>query len=426
MESGDPVGMTLSEKILAKSSSRACVSPGEIVTCDIDLLMLHEITGPLAVQVFEEMGFKKVWRSEKIAVIFDHNIPASDVNSAEQMKAMRSFVHKQGIERFYDVGRGGIAHQILVQEGLAKPSSIVVGADSHTCTAGAVGAFAVGVGSTEAAAILGTGKMWFKVPSTVRIKVMGEVKEPITSKDIVLEVIGRISSSGALYKAVEFSGEAISKMSIGARMTLTNMAVEMGAKTGLIEPDEVTCKHFQSLNESIEVLTSDRDAAYERTLGLNSLEIEPKIAAPFSVDKVMDVKDLEGERIDQALLGSCTNGRLEDLRIATRILEGRRIHSRVRLLVNPASMKIYRQAVQEGLIEKLVDSGAAVCCPTCGPCLGMSQGVLAADEVCISTSNRNFVGRMGDRSSKVYLASPATVAASALTGEITDPRRFWN
>jgi len=418
--------MTLSEKILAKSSSRESVSPGEIVVCDIDLLMLHEITGPLAVQVFKEIGFKKVWRSEKVAVIFDHNAPPSDVNSAQQMKFMRSFVQEQGVEKFYDVGRGGIAHQILIQEGLAKPSSIVVGADSHTCTAGAVGAFAVGVGSTEAAAILGTGKTWFKVPSTIKIEVTGEVKEPITPKDVILDVIGKIGASGALYKAAEFSGEAISKMSIGARMTLTNMAVEMGAKTGLIAPDEVTYKHFRSLNESIEVLTSDRDAAYEQTLSFNSFAIEPKIAAPFAVDNVMGVKDIEGERIDQAFLGSCTNGRMEDLRIATRILEGRRIHSRVRLLVNPASMKIYKQAVQEGLIEKLVDSGAAICCPTCGPCLGMSQGVLAANEICISTSNRNFVGRMGDRSSKVYLASPATVAASALTGEITDPRRFWN
>jgi len=215
-------------------------------------------------------------------------------------------------------------------------------------------------------------------------------------------------------------------MSIGARMTLTNMTVEMGAKTGLIEPDEVTYKHFQSLNEPIEVLTSDRDAAYERTLRLDSSEVAPKIATPFAVDKVSNVEDVEGERIDQAFLGSCTNGRIEDLRLATRILEGRRIHSRVRLLVNPASMRVYEQAVKEGLIEKLVESGAAVCCPTCGPCLGMSQGVLAADEVCVSTSNRNFVGRMGDRSSKVYLASPATVAASALAGEITDPRRLWN
>jgi len=418
--------MTLSEKILAKSSSRENVSPGEIVTCNIDLLMLHEITGPLAVKVFEEIGFKKVWRREKIAVVFDHDIPPSDVNSAQQMKAMRLFVQKQEIKKFYDVGRGGIAHQMLVQEGLAKPSSIVVGADSHTCTAGAVGAFAVGVGSTEAAAILGTGKMWFKVPSTIKIEVMGEVKQPVTSKDIILDVIGMIGASGALYKAVEFSGEAISKMSIGARMTLTNMAVEMGAKTGLIEPDEVTHKHFQSLNESIEFLKSDSDAQYEQTFRFNSSQIGPKIAAPFEVDKVMDVKDVEGRRIDQAFLGSCTNGRIEDLRIATRILEGRKIHSRVRLLVNPASMKIYKQAVQEELIEKLVDSGAAVCCPNCGPCLGMSQGVLAADEVCISTSNRNFVGRMGDRSSKVYLASPATVAASALAGEIADPRRFWN
>ena len=420
------MGMTLSEKILATASSRSSVLPCEIVTCDIDLLMLHEITGPLAVQVFEEMGFKKVWRSEKVAVIFDHNIPPSDVNSAQQMKFMRSFVQKQRIERFYDIGRGGIAHQILVQEGLAKPGSIVVGADSHTCTAGAVGALAVGVGSTEAAAILGTGKMWFKVPSTIRIEVTGEVKEPITSKDVILEVIGRIGASGALYKAVEFSGEAVSKMSIGARMPLTNMAVEMGAKTGLIEPDEVTYKHFQSLNESVEVVTSDRDAAYEQTLSFNSSEIGPKIAVPFAVGKVTNVKDAEGQRIDQAFLGSCANGRIEDLRIAARILEGRKIHSRVRLLVNPASMKVYKQAVQERLIEKLVDSGAAVCCPTCGPCLGMSQGVLAANEVCISTSNRNFVGRMGDRSSKVYLASPATVAASALAGEITDPRRFWN
>jgi len=388
--------------------------------------MLHEITGPLAIQVFEEMGFKKVWRSEKVAVIFDHNIPPSDVNSAQQMKFMRSFVQKQRIERFYDVGRGGIAHQILVQEGLAKPGSLVVGADSHTCTAGAVGALAVGVGSTEAAAILGTGKMWFKVPSTIKIEVTGEVKEPMTSKDVILDVIGKIGASGALYKAVEFSGEAVSKMSIGARMTLTNMAVEMGAKTGLIAPDEVTYEHFQSLNESIEVLTSDRDATYEQTLRFNSSEIGPKIATPFAVDKVTNVKDVEGERIDQAFLGSCTNGRMEDLRIAARILEGRRVDSRVRLLVNPASMKVYKQAVQEGLIEKLVDSGAAVCCPTCGPCLGMSQGVLAANEVCISTSNRNFVGRMGDRASRVYLASAATVAASALAGEIADPRRFWN
>jgi homoaconitate hydratase family protein len=418
--------MTLSEKILAKSSSKERVSPGEVVTCDIDLLMLHEITGPLAVQVFDEMGFKKVWRSEKVVVVFDHNIPPSDVNSAQQMKVMRSFVQGQRIEKFYDVGRGGIAHQILVQEGLARPGSIVVGADSHTCTAGAVGAFAVGVGSSEAAAILGTGKMWFKVPSTIKIEVTGEVKEPTTSKDVILDVVGKIGASGALYKAVEFSGSAISKISIGARMTLTNMAVEMGAKTGLIEPDEVTYRHFQSLNEPIEVLTGDGDAAYERKLSFNASEIGPKIATPFAVDKVTDVKDFEGERIDQAFLGSCTNGRIEDLRIATRILEGRRVHSRVRLLVNPASMKVYGQAVREGLIEKLVDSGAAVCCPSCGPCLGMSQGVLAADEVCISTSNRNFVGRMGDRSSRVYLASPATVAASALTGEITDPRRFLN
>jgi 3-isopropylmalate/(R)-2-methylmalate dehydratase large subunit len=418
--------MTVCEKVLAKKSGKASVSPGEIVVADIDLLMINEITGPFAIRAFEDMGFNKVWDPEKIVAVLDHAIPAVDVLSATAMKEMRRFSRAYAIRNFYDIGsESGIAHQLLVEKSLVRPGMLVAGADSHTCTAGAVGAVGVGIGSTEAAAILATGRLWFKVPETIRIEVTGSLEPPIMAKDLILDIIGKVGADGATYKAIEYCGEAFSGISIDGRMTIANMSVEMGAKTGIVTTDSVTAEHFQRTGRSFALVEGDPDARYDENLKFDACELEPKVAAPFQVDHVVDVSEVEDVEIDQAFIGSCTNGRLEDLRLAAKIVRGRKVHPHVRFIVIPASMKIYREALREGLLEILLSAGAIVSNPTCGPCLGMSQGVLAPDEVCVSSSNRNFVGRMGDKSSRVYLASPATVAASAVTGKITDPRRIW-
>lgn len=419
------MAMTTCEKILAKNSGRASVFPGDIVVADVDLLMINEITGPFAVRAFEEMGFDEVQNPEKVVAVLDHAIPAVDVRSATVMKEMRRFARTYGVMNFYDVGgEGGIAHQLLVEKGFVGPGMLVVGADSHTCTAGAVGALAVGVGSTEAAAILATGKLWFRVPGTVKIEVTGHLRLPVMAKDLILSIIGNIGADGATYKAVEFCGEGVSKISIDGRMTIANMSVEMGAKTGIVQTDKVTIDYLKKTGRSLLLIESDPEARYERTLRFDASKLEPMIAAPFQVDNVMEVDEVEGVEIDQAFLGSCTNGRMEDLRAAANIMRKRKAHPRVRFIVIPASMEVYREALREGILETFVSSGAVICNPTCGPCLGMSQGVLAADEVCVSSSNRNFVGRMGDKTSRVYLASPTTVAASAVAGKITDPRRM--
>jgi len=412
------------EKILADASNQK-VSPGDIVKAKVDFLMLHEITGPLAVDAFHRMGFKKVWNNERIAVIFDHDIPASNVKTAELALKMRKFVKEQGIKHFYDVGRGGIAHQVLPEKGLAVPGMILVGADSHTCTAGALGVFAVGVGSTEAAAVLGTGMLWFRVPETIRILYHGSLKPGVFPKDLILHTIGVLGEDGAVYKAIEFSGETIKEMSIDGRMTITNMAVEMGAKTGLIEPDEKIMQYVSKRAKiKPKIIKPDSNANYEDTIEFEVEDLEPMVAAPYRVDNVHSVSEVEDIEIDQVFIGSCTNGRLEDLEIAAKILKGKKIYPHVRLIVIPASIEIYTEALKRGFLQVFLEAGGVVGVPSCGPCMGMSHGVLAAGETCLSTTNRNFLSRMGHKNSKVYLASPATAAASAITGHITDPRRF--
>jgi 3-isopropylmalate/(R)-2-methylmalate dehydratase large subunit len=413
--------MNITEKILAKASAKTSVLPGDIVDTNVDMVMVHDLTGPLAVEAFRRIGIAHVWDNKKIVIILDHQVPAESVKAAELHKMLRAFAKEQSI-RFYDVGRGGICHQVMPEKGHVLPGSVIVGADSHTCTYGALGAFATGIGSTEAAAVFATGKIWLKVPETIRINVEGEFKPFVTPKDLILSIIGKIGADGATYKATEFTGSTIRTMSIAGRMTLCNMTVEMGAKNGIIEPDETTRKFLKGrTNKPYETFKSDADADYGRVVELDVSELEPVVACPSSVDNVKPVSEVDAP-IEQAFIGSCTNGRIEDLRVAAQIMKGNTVKDGVRALVIPASQEVYRQAVDEGLVEIFTDAGALVCGSACGPCLGGHIGLLAAGETCVSTSNRNFIGRMGSTQASVYLASPATVAASALTGRITDPR----
>jgi 3-isopropylmalate/(R)-2-methylmalate dehydratase large subunit len=413
--------MNITEKILAKASAKTSVLPGDIVDTNVDMVMVHDLTGPLAVEAFRRIGIAHVWDNKKIVIILDHQVPAESVKAAELHKMLRAFAKEQSI-RFYDVGRGGICHQVMPEKGHVLPGSVIVGADSHTCTYGALGAFATGIGSTEAAAVFATGKIWLKVPETIRINVEGEFKPFVTPKDLILSIIGRIGADGATYKATEFTGSTIRTMSIAGRMTLCNMTVEMGAKNGIIEPDETTRKFLQGrTNKHYEVFRSDPDADYGQVVEFDVSELEPVVACPSSVDNVKPVSEVDAP-IEQAFIGSCTNGRIEDLRVAAQLMKGNTVKDGVRTLVIPASQEVYRQAVEEGLVEIFTDAGALVCGSACGPCLGGHIGLLAVGETCVSTSNRNFIGRMGSTQASVYLASPATVAASALTGRITDPR----
>ncbi len=415
--------MNITEKILAKASGKKSVSPGEIVDANVDMVMVHDLTGPLAVEAFKKIGIPKVWDNQKVVVILDHQVPAESVKAAELHKTMRQFAKDQNLT-FYDVGRGGICHQVMPEKGHVTPGTIILGADSHTCTYGAFGAFATGIGSTEAAAVFATGKIWLKVPSAIKVNVAGQFQKYVTPKDLVLAIIGKLSVDGAIYKSAEFTGPTIKNMSIAGRMTLCNMAVEMGAKNGIIEPDEATRRFLEGRVSSLpdfQALKSDADAVYERTVEFDVSGMEPQVACPSSVDNVKPVSEVGDVPVEQAFIGSCTNGRIEDLRLAAEILKGKRVKEGVRALVIPASQEVYKQALNEGLIEIFSDAGAIVCGSACGPCLGGHIGLLAADEVCVSTSNRNFIGRMGSTKASVYLASPATVAASAVTGKITNP-----
>jgi 3-isopropylmalate/(R)-2-methylmalate dehydratase large subunit len=415
--------MNITEKILAKASGKKTVHPGEIVDANVDMVMIHDLTGPLAVEAFKKIGAQKVWNNKKVVVILDHQVPAESVKAAELHKTMRQFAKDQNVT-FYDVGRGGICHQVMPEKGHVTPGNVIVGADSHTCTYGAFGTFATGIGSTEAAAVMATGKIWFKVPPTIKVSVKGTFKKYVTPKDLILNVIGKMGVDGAIYKAAEFTGPTIKKMSIAGRMTVCNMAVEMGAKNGIIEPDETTRKFLESRVKALpdfNALKSDKDAVYERTVEFDVSKMEPQVACPSSVDNVKPISEVGNVPIEQAFIGSCTNGRIEDLRLAAEVMKGKRVKDGVRALVIPASQEVYRQALNEGLMEIFTDAGAIVCGSACGPCLGGHIGLLAAGESCISTSNRNFIGRMGSTQASVYLASPATVAASALTGKITDP-----
>ncbi|MGP3667455.1 MAG: 3-isopropylmalate dehydratase large subunit [Candidatus Bathyarchaeota archaeon] len=417
--------LPLTKKILAKACGKSKVESGELVEANVDVVMVNDLTGSLAVDSFEKLKVKKVWDKNKIIVILDHQVPADRVQSAELHKKLRKFVLEHGITNFYDVGRGGICHQVLAEGGHVKPGNLVVGADSHTCMLGALGAFATGVGSTDAAAVFATGKLWFKVPEVVNVKVSGRFKSYVFPKDLILHIIGFLGDDGANYKALEFTGETIQNMSIEGRMTVCNMVVECGAKTGIVEPDAKTIEYLTDrVKNSITPIHGDLNAEYEEVLNFNVKNLEPQISCPPNVSNVKVVDEVEGVNVDQAFLGSCTNGRLEDLEIAAKILKNRKINKNTRMIVIPASQEVYIKALKKGLLEIFVEAGAFVGPPTCGPCLGGHFGLLCDDEVCISSSNRNFTGRMGSSKAKIYLASPATVAASAVTGRITNPKNF--
>lgn len=419
--------MNISEKILANASGKPAVKVGEIVDVTVDVIMVHDLTGPLAIKAFKKIGVSKVWNNKKVVIILDHQIPAESVKMAELHKMLRKFAAEQGI-RLYDVGEGGICHQVMPEKGYVTPGSLIVGADSHTCTYGAFGSFATGIGSTEAAAVFATGKLWLKVPETIRFNVEGKFSKYVTPKDLVLHIIGKVGVDGAIYKSVEFTGETMQDMSISGRMTVCNMAVEMGAKNGIVAPDATTRKFLESRvpkgEMHVEHWQSDADAKYEKTVKINVSNLEPQIAVPSSVDNVKPISKVGEVAVNQAFIGSCTNGRIEDLQVAAKILKGKKVKAGVRALVIPASQEVYAQAVKEGLVEVFTEAGALMCGATCGPCLGGHIGLLASGEVCVSTSNRNFVGRMGSPEANVYLASPAVVAASAVTGKLTDPRKL--
>lgn len=414
--------MNIVEKILAKASNQDQVSPGEIVEARIDKAMMNDITGPLAIEAFKNMGGEKVWDTTRTIIILDHLVPANDDQSAHLHKLLRDFANEQNLKYFYDVGRGGVCHQIML-ENHVKPGEVIVGADSHTCTYGALGAFSTGIGSTEIASVYLTGRLWFKVPPVIQVVVNGAFKPHIAPKDLILYTIGQLTADGATYRGVEFTGQAVDATSIEGRMTLCNMVVEMGAKNGIVSPDAKTAEYFTSRGVSpVNFIKGDDDADYEKIVEYDASSLEPMIALPPSVDNVKPVSEIGTIEIDQALLGSCTNGRLEDFRIAAEILQNKKIKKNVRALVIPASQEIYLRAMKEGLLDIFVKAGALVCNPNCGPCYGGHLGLMAAGEACVSSSNRNFIGRMGSPKADIYLASPATVAASAITGTITDPR----
>jgi len=415
--------MNIIEKILARASGKEEVSPGEIVEASIDVAMIHDLTGPLAIESFRKIGAKKVWDNQRIVIILDHIVPASSVKSAELHKVVRNFAEEQKIDNFYDIGQGGVCHQLMPEKGHVRPGELIVGADSHTCTYGAFGAFATGIGSTEMAAVFVTGTLWFKVPEVIKINVTGRFQNFVTPKDLILNIIGQIKADGAIYNGLEFAGPTIGNMSIDGRMVLCNMAVEMGAKTGIIEPHQTTLNYVKNrTTKPFKPVKSDPDATYKKVLDVDVTDLEPQVSCPHSVDNVKPISEVDEVGVDQAFIGSCTNGRLEDLRLAAKLLEGRKVRNGVRLLVAPASQEVYLEALKEGLIKTFLEAGAILCNPTCGPCLGGHLGLLAPGETCISSSNRNFAGRMGSPEAYVYLASPATVAASAVTGKITDPR----
>lgn len=415
--------MNITEKILSKKAGHEVV-PGEIIEIDVDLAMSHDGTSPPAIKTFEKIA-DKVWDSEKIAIVFDHNIPANTIGSAEFQKVCRDFIKEQGIIKNYIHGEG-ICHQVLPEMGLVEPGKVIVGADSHTCTYGAFGAFSTGMGATDLAMVYATGKNWFMVPEANKMEVIGNADEYIAPKDIILNIIGDMGIAGATYQTAEFCGEVIENMGVEGRATMCNMAIEMGAKNGIMEPNSdvinYVCKRTGKTESQLDIVKSDKDTPYKRELTYDITDMEPQIACPNDVDNVKDISKVEGTAIDQCLIGSCTNGRLSDLKDAYEILKDKEINNDVRLLILPASKEIYKQAMDLGYIETFLDAGAIICNPGCGPCLGGHMGVLSEGEVCISTTNRNFKGRMGDPKSQVYLSNAKVVAASAIEGVITHPK----
>jgi 3-isopropylmalate/(R)-2-methylmalate dehydratase large subunit len=414
--------MTITEKILASHAKRASVSPGELLEVSVDLALANDITAPLAIGVFEELGAKDVFDTEKIALVQDHFVPQKDIPSAQQAKIMAEFALRHHIKHYFELGQSGIEHVILPERGLVVPGDLVIGADSHTCTYGALGAFSSGVGSTDLGVILATGQVWLKVPPTIKLVYEGELRPWVGGKDLILFTLGRLGVEGAVYKALEFSGGVMENLSMDQRFTMANMAVEAGAKNGIFEPDDITRAYVAERSDRQgSYWSSDAGAKYEKVLKIEVDGIEPQVARPHSPDNVYPISAVDPVRLDQVFIGSCTNGRLEDLRMAAGLLEGRSVAKGTRLIVIPGSPALYKQLIREGIAEILLDSGAVIGPPCCGPCLGGHLGVLAEGERALSTTNRNFIGRMGHPKSELYLSGPAVAAASAVLGRIGSP-----
>lgn len=414
---------TISERILAARCGKKEVHPGELIEAQIDLCFGNDITAPIAIQQFKEAGIEKVFDKGKVLIIPDHFTPNKDIKTAEQTKMMRQFAKEQHLTNYFEVGRCGIEHVFIHEQGFALPAMLIVGADSHTCTFGALGAFATGVGSTDFAAAMVVGKLWFKVPESMLFNYSGKLKEFVFGKDLILYTIGQIGVDGALYKAMEFQGETIKALSMDSRFTMCNMAIEAGAKNGIIAPDAKTRQYVKSVSSRpFKVYSSDKGAEYVEKFNFDASAIEPQVALPSLPENSVPVREASGIEIDQAVIGSCTNGRMEDMRIAAQIMKGKRLHPNVRCVILPGSQQIYLQCIKEGIAEIFVKAGCSFSTPTCGPCLGGHMGVLAAGEKAISTTNRNFVGRMGHVKSEVYLSNPAVAAASAIAGKIVHPK----
>lgn len=414
--------MTIAEQILAAHTDKKKVKPGEFVNVNVDLVMSHDLSSGIAIQEFKKTGFKKVFDPQKVVMVLDHYVPNKDVMCATQNVELRQFAHEQGIV-FFPEGKGGICHVVLPEKGFVLPGEVVVGADSHTCTYGALGAFSTGMGSTDIAVAMATGKIWMKVPPTTKYVYNGTLPKWIGGKDLILLTIGKIGVDGALYSVMEFAGEAVEQLSMDDRMTMANMAIEAGGKAGICHVDKKTLEYVKGRsNRTFQIFEPGSDSEYAKIVEFDVTNLEPQVALPSLPENVHPVSAVRDVRIDQAVIGSCTNGRLKDLRVAAEILKGNKIHPKVRCIIIPGSQQVFLDAMHEGLIETFIKAGAAVSTPTCGPCVGGYMGILAAGEKCISTTNRNFLGRMGSPESEIYLSGPAVAAASALTGTITDPK----
>ncbi len=417
------MGMTMTQKILAAHAGLDEVRPGQLINARLDQVLGNDITTPVAINEFEKAGFNSVFDRSRINIVLDHFVPNKDIKSAQQSKQCREFANKYDIINFFDVGKMGIEHALLPEQGIVTAGDCIIGADSHTCTYGAVGAFSTGVGSTDMAAGMATGMAWFKVPAAIRFHLTGKLGPRVSGKDVILHIIGMIGVDGALYKSMEFTGPGVAGLSMDDRLCICNMAIEAGAKNGIFPVDEVTVAYLTGRSRrEWKVYEADPDAEYEQTIEVDLSAIEPTVSWPHLPENTHTARESEGIAIDQVVIGSCTNGRLEDMQAAYEILKGKTIAPGVRGIIIPGTMQVYKTCLQNGWLEAFIDAGCIVSTPTCGPCLGGYMGILAEGERCISTTNRNFVGRMGHVKSEVYLASPATAAASALTGHITDPR----
>ena len=417
------MAMTMTQKILAAHAGLPEVRAGQLIRAKLDLVLGNDITSPVAINEFDKAGFSSVFDREKIAMVMDHFAPNKDIKAAEQCKQCRAFARRFDVKNYFDVGEMGIEHALLPEKGLVAPGDCVIGADSHTCTYGALGAFSTGVGSTDMAAGMATGEAWFKVPAAIRFVLTGKLGPYVSGKDVILHIIGRIGVDGALYKSMEFTGPGLASLTMDDRLCIANMAVEAGAKNGVFEVDEVTMAYIRGrVNREIAVYQADPDAVYEQTVEIDLSSIEPTVAFPHLPENAKTFGEIGDVAIDQVVIGSCTNGRISDLAAAAEILKGRHIAEGVRAIIIPATQAIYKEAMKRGYLETFLDAGCVVSTPTCGPCLGGYMGILAAGERCVATTNRNFVGRMGHVDSEVYLASPAVAAASAVMGKIADPR----